>query len=223
MKSNKKNSKGSKKNNKSNKTVTPKSPKAKKVHAGRPSYEVKWPRGKFTFNDLMVLNGVDPETGKGPNCAKLTLVNHLKKDLARKGHSTIVKLDELAPPANGKLGRKQFVFQKRVQATDKQDKGSVKETVTVDVSKETKDYEAQKAALLAPDPVVAPVVVVDEAHSGTVSTTPEITPILEPVVNITPVADVVETAKETPSGDVSVSVAETPAVEVPAEAAPVNS
>lgn len=131
---------------------------------GRPQYEIKWPRGKFTFTDLEVENGVNPETGKGKNCTTLTLRKGLKRDLAKRSHSVIAQLDGVLAEPNSKSGkgRKQLVYIRRVK-TDaaKTHKGKTKADVTVDissttdaVSQSTTDYEAQKAALLAPTPAV---------------------------------------------------------------------
>jgi hypothetical protein len=87
---------------------------------GRPAYQIKWPTGKFTFQDLEILNGVDPETGKGKVCTKLTLRKGLARDLALNSKSLIVKTKETrAPDSESGLGRKSFVFIRRskLQAT----------------------------------------------------------------------------------------------------------
>lgn len=138
---------------------------------GRPQYEIKWPRGKFTFTDLEIENGVNPKTGKGKNCTTLTLRKGLKRDQAKRGHSVIVCLKDILAEPNSKsgLGRKQLVYARRSMAekyaTAKSAPRKAKADVTVDVantptapvdavSQGTVDYEAQKAALLAPTPAV---------------------------------------------------------------------
>ena len=136
---------------------------------GRPQYEIKWPRGKFTFTDLEIENGVNPKTGKGKNCTTLTLRKGLKRDQAKRGHSVIVCLKDILAEPNSKsgLGRKQPVYARRSVAEKYATKTSAprkaKADVTVNVSttapvdavsQSTVDYEAQKAALLAPTPAV---------------------------------------------------------------------
>jgi len=129
--------------------------KTDKKGPGRPSYQIKWPTGKFTFTDLMIANEVNPETGKGKFCTKLTLRKGIDKDmfhLDKNGNidkdkprrdSLIVKTDETRPPESG-LGRNSFVYVRRSKLQ------STKSTKSKGTSKATVDYEAQKAALLAP-------------------------------------------------------------------------
>lgn len=178
-----------KKNSKSKKNVTPatdapatdapaKAPKASKTtpkaapkgKPGRPLYVPKFPRKmEWTLKDFCVVNEVDPETGKGPRCSKLTLIKWLGRDKARKGRSIVKRLDHKASPDSEKgLGRKAFLFSLREKMsqgstndTDATPSGDVTvpvaeispdaETPTplVDVSPETAAYEAQKAALLS--------------------------------------------------------------------------
>lgn len=135
---------------------------------GRPQYEIKWPRGKFTFTDLEIENGVNPKTGKCKNCTTLTLRKGLKRDHAKRGHSVIVCLKDILAEPNSKsgLGRKQLVYARRSMAekyaTAKSAPRKAKADVSVNVStapvdavsQSTVDYEAQKAALLAPTPAV---------------------------------------------------------------------
>lgn len=166
-----------KKNNKSSKTSTtsqtpaaPKAAKATKNGPGRPLYVPKFPRkDEWTMNDFCKANSVDVETGKGPNCSKLTLIKWMARDKARKGRSLVKRLDHTAPPSseNG-LGRKAFLFSLREKLAPGSDVEApapvtaevpaVNEPVTtdapapgeasVDVSEATKSYEATKAALL---------------------------------------------------------------------------
>ena len=135
---------------------------------GRPAYVPKVPGRKFTFTDLMELNGVNPKTGKGPNCSKLTLDKFLKRDRALKGKSLIVKLDETREPnSKSGLGRKTYVYLRRDKLDTLKTAKVAKTKVSVNVgtaatkprkartvSKSTADYEAQKAALLAPTTAV---------------------------------------------------------------------
>jgi hypothetical protein len=178
---------------------------------GRPRYIPLIPRGNFTFTDLETLNGVNPATGEGKNCTTLTLRKWLKRDMyitdktgkvIRTNHKSSVMLvkDTLAEP-NGKngLGRKQYVYTRRAGtpvAKASPAKASaprkVKADVTVDVSTapapvdavstETKDYEAQKAALLAPAVTITP-----EPETAPVAEDPA-TPAPEPILDTAPVA-----------------------------------
>lgn len=154
---------------------------------GRPRFQPEIPKGKFTFTDFEIANGVNPKTGKGKECTTLTLRKWLKRELSKRGHSAIVHLkDTFADPTskNG-LGRKQYVYQKRTgvsaksvahdtapvvaaktpkKASAKSKKAQVTETPTVEVnavSPETETYEAQKAELLAPVVSIAPAPMVD--------------------------------------------------------------
>ena len=162
---------------------------------GRPAYEPKFPRSlEWTSADFMEANEVNPETGKGPKCSKLTLTKNLNRDMyhpiesgKNKGkpdrnrprkNSLVVKSDKTREPnSESGLGRKTFVFYLRAkQDSIKPGKVSVnvgtaatkpnKPNKARTVSKSTADYEAQKAALLAPTAAVtiapgetAPVVV----------------------------------------------------------------
>lgn len=151
---------------------------------GRPAYEVKWPTSRFTMADLMERNGVNLKTGKGKFCTKLTLVKALARDLAKRGHSFIVKLDETREPnSKSGLGRKTFVYLRRSKLDTL--KTARKSTATVNVGTKapkvrtpkvtstTADYEAQKAALLAPTPAVT---IAPEPAPAPVAETLEATP-----------------------------------------------
>lgn len=159
--------------------------KSVKGKPGRPLYVPKFPRKvEWTVTDFCVANEVDPETGKGPKCSKLTLIKWMSRDKARKGRSVVKRLDHTAPPVGAGLGRRAFLFSLRDKlATDATDAAPVTPEVSsetaptdaapapVEVSPETTAYEAQKAELLGtPVPVVeiaAPVV------AETVPVTPE--------------------------------------------------
>ena len=140
-----KNKKNSKTNPEQNKSV------------GRPKYQPLFPRkAKWTFADFEIANGVNPKTGKGEKCARLTLRNYMKRS-----DSQVVQVKgELMKSNSPKgLGRKAYLFQLRDKATAKTTvkvarKTSKREPVSVNVSQTTQDYEAKKAALLAPEPVV---------------------------------------------------------------------
>ena len=160
--------KNAKKNaSKKNTAATPapaatKAAKAPKGKPGRPLYVPKFPRKvEWTLKDFCVANEVDPETGKGPRCSKLTLIKFLARDKARKGRSLVKRLDHTAAPDSEKgLGRKAFLFSLRekmaTEASDSATPAANPETSAAsDVSAETSAYEAQKAALLgSPAPVV---------------------------------------------------------------------
>jgi hypothetical protein len=154
---------------------------------GRPQYEIKWPRGKFTFTDLMTLNEVNTQTGKGKFCSKLTLIKGLKRDAKAKSNSLIIQLKGVLAPSNSKsgLGRKQLVYCRRSMIrTPKNDE------VTVDVSQDTKDYETTKAALLAPSP--------DEVVIAEPVSALEVTAQVVPVITIAPAPEVAPEVTVTP-------------------------
>jgi len=115
---------------------------------GRPMADITIPNKKFTFAELCEVNS---------HVTALTLRKFLKRDAARKGKSEVVLVkDETREPiakkkANAGLGRKVFVYIRRSKATAL--KTARKSNVSVPLStKTTADYEAQKAALLAPTP-----------------------------------------------------------------------
>jgi hypothetical protein len=184
--------KNAKKNSKKNTTPKSTTPapakaatKAPKGKPGRPLYVPKFPRKvEFTLKDFCLANGVDPETGKGPNCSKLTLIKWLGRDKARKGRSLVKRLDHTAAPDSEKgLGRKAFLFSLREKlAADSADTAtpapaSPEIPTPAEASSDTSDYEAQKAALLGtPTPVVDITTPADD-------TTPEMTP-AEPVPSV---------------------------------------
>jgi hypothetical protein len=156
----------------------------KNTGPGRPKYTPVIPKGKFTFTDLEIANGVNPKTGKGKDCTTLTLRKWLKRELAKRGHSAIVHLkDTFADPTSKHgLGRKQYVYQRRAGVTIAKPSApapkptAVKATKTAKakapkrsavtkapatvigkgLSKATENYEAQKAAILAPVASIAP-------------------------------------------------------------------
>ncbi len=183
------------KNNKKNKTA-PKAKTSTQTHAkpGRPRYVPKIPRGKFTFSDLEVENGVDPKTGKGENCTRLTLRKWSKDELKNTRSGLIIRIkDALAQPNNEKgLGRKAFVFQKRVGATAGAPKASAPKapktepaevSVNVGLSEDTQAYEATKAALLGTTTeavVIAPEPVTETPAPVAETPAPE-QPVTEPV------------------------------------------
>lgn len=120
---------------------------------GRPAYEVKWPAGKFTFTQLMERNGVNPKSGKGNNCTRLTLYKHLKA--ASKGSkSEIVRIKDETRKPNSKtgMGRKAFVYIRRekfngmkTMTKNTSVKNAKPKTAT---NKPVDSYEAMKATLL---------------------------------------------------------------------------
>ena len=149
---------------------------------GRPRFQPRIPQGKFTIVKFCELNEVNPDTGKGPKCSKLTLINFLNRDAKLKGKSLVVKLDAKAEPEGEKgLGRKAFVYCRRDKAETLSTKSATKskpsakaKAVSVDVGS---DYEATKAALLAPTPAV--------------DITPAPEPEVAPAVDTAPVSETV--------------------------------
>lgn len=138
--------------------------KIKSSGVGRPSYQVKWPYNKFTFNQLLEHNGVNLKTGKGKNCSRLTLFKHLQA--ATTGtKSVIVKMEGTREPNSKKgLGRKAYVFMRRDKFNALKSASTSKVSVKVSARKvSTKvnanasaDYEAMKTALATPTPAAAP-------------------------------------------------------------------
>lgn len=161
---------------------------------GRPRYSVKWPRGKFTFTDLEIENGVNPKSGKGKECTTLTLRKAVKRELGNRRSGAIVLVKDTLAEPNSKsgLGRKQLVYTRRPGVTAQKATAAPRKAkvtapdVTVNVSQATTDYEAQKAALLAPTPAVT--ITPDPTPA------PEATPAPEPVAET-----VAETAQAEPT------------------------
>lgn len=165
---------------------------------GRPKYEPVLPKGKFTFTDFEVANGVNPKTGKGKNCTTLTLRKWLKKDLAKRGHSVVTLLKDVLSDPNSKkgLGRKQFVYQKRVHSAAPAS-AKITEAPKKDVSKATKEYEKIKAELLTPTPVVSVAPVETPATPAPEVPTAEVN-VAEPAPTTEPVATATPSPVETP-------------------------
>ena len=147
---------------------------------GRPAYSPKFPKSlKWTMADWCEANGINPKTGKGPNCSKLTLIkykNNHPKDFVR------VKNEFREPASKDGLGRKCFLFSlsARAKSAKATKAAKVSKKVTVNVGT---DYDAVKAALLAPTPTVdipAPVEVTPEVVPAVAETVtaPEATPAL---------------------------------------------
>jgi hypothetical protein len=149
---------------------------------GRPKYQPKLPRGKFTMNELCQENGVSLKTGKGSNCSKLTLVKFVARELSNRRSGLVVKVkDETSEPNSRKgLGRKPFLFMRRPNAL----KAAAKSNVSVSLNT-TDAYEAQKEALGIAGTPTAPVTPAAPAP------TPEPAPVAEvtaPVAETAPVA-----------------------------------
>lgn len=125
--------------------------KNKQRGPGRPMADINVPNKKFTFADLVEANShVTPQT----------LRKFLKRDFARKGKSEIVLVKDETREPNSKqgLGRKTFVYMRRSKMNSL--KSARKSTVSIPLApaKTTADYEATKAALLAPEPITAPAI-----------------------------------------------------------------
>lgn len=114
--------------------------KETKNGVGRPKAKILWPKGKFTFLALAILNGAVDANGEPLDNARvctLTLRNALKRDMFRKDasgklvpnpKSTIVQLEETAKSRNDKgMGRKPLLYIRRdVLAAAKKSKAAKK-------------------------------------------------------------------------------------------------
>lgn len=166
---------------------------------GRPAYKPKFPaKLRWTMTDFQIRNGVDPETGKGEHCSKLTLVKFLARELANRRSGLVIKLkgETAAPSSDSGLGRKAFLHCLRSRVNELDEKTpktkklatARKSTVSVKLAP-TPSYEDTKAALgldkpaptpvaaapVAPEPVVTapaptePVTTEAPAEAGTVA------------------------------------------------------
>lgn len=182
---------------------------------GRPMYTPKFPRSlRWTMRDFCEVNGVNPETGKGKACSKLTLIKFLDRDMhpriksgknagklnkaVLRPDSVVIRLEETAKPeSDSGLGRKAFLHclrSRKDELKGKTAKAAVKstrkaKTVTVDVGTGTADYEATKTALLAPAVDIAPAAPTPEvtAPAETPAATAEAVP--APAVEVAPAAE----------------------------------
>ena len=73
-------------------------------------YQVIWPNKKFTFRDLQIANGIDPQTGRGQTCTTLTLYKALKKSLKSENPPVYLLGDQKAEPQGEGRGRKALVY-----------------------------------------------------------------------------------------------------------------
>jgi hypothetical protein len=161
---------------------------------GRPAYQPKFPKSlKWTMADWCEANGINPKTGKGPKCAKLTLIKNMADDMFHtlkngkpdrsnpRRNSLIIQVkDEYREPASKDgLGRKCSVFALRARlAGSKTAKTPRTPKVSVNVGT---DYDAVKAALLAPTPAV-------EITAPVAEVTPEVAPAVVETVTAPEVA-----------------------------------
>jgi len=119
----------------------------------------------------MEANGVNPKTGKGKNCTRLTLYKHLKASTSGNRSEFMRVKDETRDPNSKKgLGRKAFVFVRRVSNKLKTTAKKSKVTVKVDSAKSSETYEAQKAAIMSPTTTPAPTPIAEIPASATVTT-----------------------------------------------------
>ena len=156
-----------------------------KTGPGRPKYQPTFPtRKEWTFLDLMDANNVNPNTGKGKNCTKLTLTKFLDRDLwiraerrgKKKGkilranaHSLVVRLEGVfaEPDSKSGLGRKGFVYSLRAKLNGKATKPAKvakapkaeaktrkPRKAKDELSQATQTYEDIKAVLATPTPAV---------------------------------------------------------------------
>lgn len=144
---------------------------------GRPSAKVLWPKGKFTFLALCVLNGATDAEGndlpkKERRMCKLTLRNHLKRDMFKedadgeltipnpKSEIIVVKGEKGDCVAENGLGRKPILYVRRsVAAASRKAKATVrkaKANVTVPVAADAAPAPAPVAETTpSPEPVTA--------------------------------------------------------------------
>lgn len=133
--------------------------KNKNAGVGRPKAAINVPNKKFTFADLVAEN---------PHVTPLTLRKFIKRDMFTKNGKTnnkselvLVEGDKREPNSTLGLGRKTLVYSKRSRLNGLKDAKKTKVTVDVGVGADATvvapvaDYEATKAALLAPDAPVA--------------------------------------------------------------------
>lgn len=205
------------------------SDKNSKQGPGRPRYIPALPRKtRFTITDVMVHNGVDMETGKGPKCSKLTVINWKNWDKSKGKNSEMVQLKGTSTKSNSEigLGRKQFVFCKRADFSAQQAEIDLaNETKKVKVVKvKTVKVKATKVKVIKPAKTVkvkaikvktvSPVTVnigngktYDEVKAALLA--PSAPVVIVPVVDIAPVeaAPVIETPVAAPLAEVAAPVA----------------
>lgn len=162
---------------------TPKTPKATKNpgKAGRPNYNPVFPnKDEWTVKDFMIANEVDPETGKGPKCAKLTLIMWLAKDAKKLGHSIVKRLTTKTKVEDGVKGRKPFLFSLRkkpakvsipVDSTPESSPESAPETIAADITVPVVDITPVAEPTTSIEPVVA-----ETSAEITPDSTPEVVP-----------------------------------------------
>lgn len=118
---------------------------------GRPMAQINIPSKKFTFADMVEAND---------HVTPLTLRKFLKRDAARKNKSEIVLVKDETREPNHKsgLGRKTYVYIRRSKMEGSASASALKTarkskvSVALAPASSTADYEATKAALLAPEP-----------------------------------------------------------------------
>ncbi len=178
-----------------------KNTQVKQSGPGRPRYSPKFPaKLRWTMLDFQLRNGVNPTTGKGDNCSKLTLVKFLADQLRNTRSGLIVKLkgETTAPSSDSGLGRKAFLYTLRSRKDEVTAKTATvkpkakkaldtasKSTVSVKIAP-APSYEETKAALgltapvaeAAPEPVApAPMPTAETAPGPTEPTASEVAPV----------------------------------------------
>jgi hypothetical protein len=100
---------------------------SKHSHPGRPRYDIKWPKSReFTKKQICETNDIDMRRkvngklngnwGKGPCCTLLTINKGVARDLAKRGHSVLIRLKETAEPdSESGLGRRATLYCLRVK------------------------------------------------------------------------------------------------------------
>jgi hypothetical protein len=130
---------------------------------GRPSAKVLWPKGKFTFLALAVLNGAMSADGKilpkkERRMCTLTLRNHLKRDMFKedaageftvpnpKSEITVIKGEKGDVTAENGLGRKPILYIRRsVAAASRKAKATSRKAKATTVSVSVTDNVATPA------------------------------------------------------------------------------
>ena len=204
---------------------------SKYTHPGRPRYDIKWPKSReFTKKQICETNDIDMRRkvngklndnwGKGPRCTLLTINKGVARDLAKRGHSVLIRLKETAEPdSESGLGRRATLYALRAKgasvkhATVVPPKTSAK-PATVKTSA-PKSKTSAKTSTKSQTPTAD---ALDKIHAALAAPEPAPAAVTIPAVTIAP--PVVETA---PAPEVA-PVAETPAPAAPVtETAPVAS
>ncbi len=169
---------------------------------GRPMYNPVIPEGDFTKKELARANGVcvkgsgvkgsddyNSNYGKGKHCTLLTLQHWLDRQLASRKNGLVVRLSEKRKPTNG-LGAPQFVYRNRINVEINKivnNPVAIDIAEAIDISNATKEYEAIKASLAIPDPIV---INAPETNSNEIIPETITESVTVPVMNVSPSPEV---------------------------------